>query len=138
MSGWLLDTNIVSELRRRDRTNPGVSQWFNQMEENSLYLSVVTIGEIRKGIESLRPRDPSQAQVFDKWLNLLKSSFADRILPIDTTVVEIWGKLQAIRPVPSIDAFLAATADYHNLTLVTRNTHDFEGLGIQILNPFSN
>lgn len=137
MSRWLLDTNIISELRRRDRTNTGVSSWFNPLDENSLFLSVVTIGEIRKGIERLRPRDPHQALVFDQWLNELKSSYADRILPIDTPIVETWGNLQAIRPVPTIDAFLAATAICHDLTLVTRNTPDFAELGIHLLNPFS-
>lgn len=137
MSGYLLDTNIVSELRRRDRTNVGVLSWFNSVDDNDLFLSVMTLGEIRKGIEQLRRRDATQAVVLEQWLNTLETTFAARLLAVDSDTADQWGKLQAIRPVPIVDALLAATCLRDTLTLVTRNDTDFDGLGISVLNPFS-
>jgi toxin FitB len=137
MSAYLLDTNIVSELRRRERVNPGLRSWFEGVENGELYLSVMTLGEVRKGIERLRPRDPAQAVVLERWLNTLERSFADRVLSIDADAADQWGKLQAIRPLPEIDALIAATCIRDDLTLVTRNDADFKGLGIRVLNPFS-
>jgi predicted nucleic acid-binding protein len=137
MSGYLLDTNIVSELRRRDRTNPGVLTWFHSVDDDDLFLSVMTLGEIRKGIEQLRRRDATQAVVLEQWLNTLETTFAGRLLAVDSDAADQWGKLQAIRPVPIVDALLAATCLRDTLTLVTRNDTDFDGLGISVLNPFS-
>ena len=139
MSGYLLDTNIVSELRRRERTNAGVLTWFHSVDDDDIFLSVMTLGEIRKGIGQLRRRDATQAVVLEQWLNILETTFAGRLLAVDSDAADQWGKLQAIRPVPIVDALLAATClrDTLTLTLVTRNDTDFDGLGISVLNPFS-
>jgi toxin FitB len=137
MSSWLLDTNIVSELRKGKRCDVRVLTWFESTEDFDLHLSVMTLGEIRKGIERLRIRDQKQAFILEVWLERLRSDFQDRILDISPAVADYWGRLQGIRPIPVVDAAIAATALEHDLTLVTRNTHDFEGLGLRVLNPFS-
>jgi toxin FitB len=131
---FLLDTNVVSEIRRgRDRR---VRAWSEQAEDIDLRLSVMTLGEIRKGIELLRVRDPAQADVFAGWLGDLYTTFADRILPIDAPVADEWGRLNAVTPRNTIDSLIAATARVHDLTVVTRNTSDFEGCGVRLLNPW--
>jgi predicted nucleic acid-binding protein len=137
MSDFLLDTNLISELRRRDRSNPGVRQWFNAIDDDQLFLSVITLGEIRKGIERLRPRAPAQAVVLERWLSTLEKSFSERLLPIDKPTADQWGKIQAIRPLPEIDALIAAACLQNDLTLVTRIDADFSGIGIRVLDPFS-
>ena len=97
---------------------------------------MLTLGEIRKGIELLRDRDPAQAEVFASWLNELRTRFADRIVPIDDRVAEEWGRLNAAAPRNTIDGLIAATARIRGLTVVTRNTDDFEGCGVPLLNPW--
>ncbi len=128
---------IFSELRRRDRTDAGVLTWFHSVDDDDLFLSVMTLGEIRKGIEQMRRKDVTQAVVLELWLYTLERTFAGRLLAVDSGVADQWGKLQAIRPVPIVDALLAATCLRETLTLVTRNDTDFDGLGISLLNPFS-
>ena len=131
---FLLDTNAVSEIRRgRDQW---VRAWVSEVADADLHLSVLTLGEIRKGIELLRDRDPAQAEVFASWLNELRTRFADRIVPIDDRVAEEWGRLNAAAPRNTIDSLIAATARIHELTVVTRNTGDFEGCGVPLLNPW--
>lgn len=137
MPGFLLDTNILSEVRKGPRrSRPEVYTWWLGMADKELFLSVLTLGEIRKGIERLRSKDPMQAIALESWLTELKRGFGDRILGISTNVAEGWGRLQALRPLPEIDALLAATTMAHDLVLVTRNENDFAGLGLQVLNPF--
>lgn len=136
MPGCLLDTNILSELRRERRADEGFMAWFDAEPEAGMFLSVMTLGEIRKGIERLRPRDPKQAAVLDLWQDRLERRFADKILPVTPQIADRWGRLQASRPVPAVDALLGAIALEHDLTLVTRNEADFAGLGIRVLNPF--
>jgi hypothetical protein len=131
---FLLDTNAVSEIRRgRDQW---VRAWVSEVADAELHLSVLTLGEIRKGIELLRDRDPAQAEVFASWLNELRTRFADRIVPIDDRVAEEWGRLNAAAPRNTIDGLIAATARIRGLTVVTRNTDDFEGCGVPLLNPW--
>jgi predicted nucleic acid-binding protein len=131
---FLLDTNAVSEIRRgRDQW---VRAWVSEVADADLHLSVLTLGEIRKGIELLRDRDPAQAEVFASWLNELRTRFADRIVPIDDRVAEEWGRLNAAAPRNTIDGLIAATARIRGLTVVTRNTDDFEGCGVPLLNPW--
>jgi predicted nucleic acid-binding protein len=137
MSGWLLDTNVVSELRKRERGNVGVRSWIDSAAEENLFLSALTLGEIRKGVELLRARDPIQATLLEQWLNNLKKEFDSHLLQIDSEIAEKWGRLQAIRPLPIVDALIAATCLRHDLTLVTRNNADFRDLGVSLLNPFS-
>ena len=132
---FLLDTNVVSEIRRgRD---PGVRAWAREVDDIDLYLSVLTLGEIRKGIEMLRDRDPAQAEAFAHWLGELETRFADRILSIDVRVAEEWGRLNAASPRNTVDSLIAATAGIFGLTVVTRNTGDFQGCGIPLINPWS-
>jgi predicted nucleic acid-binding protein len=131
---FLLDTNAVSEIRRgRDQW---VRAWVSEVADADLHLSVLTLGEIRKGIELLRDRDPAQAEGFASWLNELRTRFADRIVPIDDRVAEEWGRLNAAAPRNTIDGLIAATARIRGLTVVTRNTDDFEGCGVPLLNPW--
>ena len=136
MVKYLLDTNIISEIRKGPRCHPNVAAWYSNLEEESLYLSVLVLGEIRKGIEGLRGRDAGKANVLDLWLEQLQTSFQSQILPVDTTISQEWGRLSSLHTVPVIDGLLAATATLHGLVLVTRNTRDFADLGIQLLNPF--
>ena len=133
---FLLDTNVISEVRKGPRCDPNVSKWYAGLEESQLYLSVLTIAEIRRGVELIQRRDPNQAKVLDDWLGEVMKWFATRILTVDAQVADAWGKLSAIRPVPVVDGVLAATAMVHDLTLVTRNVSDVSGLGVQVLNPF--
>lgn len=137
MPGFLLDTKVLSEIcKGPERANPAVRDWWRAMEGEEIFLSVMTMGEIRKGIDRLRLKDASQALVLDRWLEQVKLSFHERIIVVDVKVAELWGQLQATRALPEVDALLAATALAHDLVLVTRNEGDFAGLGIQVLNPF--
>jgi toxin FitB len=131
---FLLDTNVVSEIRRGGDAN--VATWSGEVADADLYLSVLTLGEIRNGIELLRHRDPHQADVFAVWLEQLRENFADRILSIDGSVAEAWGRLNAPGERKTVDSLIAATAVVHGLTVVTRNTKDFEGCGVRLLNPW--
>ncbi|MFZ2051091.1 MAG: type II toxin-antitoxin system VapC family toxin [Solirubrobacteraceae bacterium] len=131
---FLLDTNAVSEIRRgRDRN---VRAWAEAVDDLDLHLSVLTLGEIRMGIDRLRNRDAAQADVFARWLSELSTRFADRILAVDVRVADEWGRLNAVAPRSTVDSLLAATALIHGLTVVTRNTKDFEGCAVRLLDPW--
>jgi len=133
---FLIDTNIISELRKGDRCDPGVASWWAGVAEDDLWLSALVLGEIRKGVEMARHRDPQKAAALEAWLADVVSGFGDRVLPVDIAVAEEWGRMTAIRSVSVIDALLAATARANGLILVTRNVADVAGLGVEILNPF--
>jgi len=133
---FLIDTNIISEVRKGARCNPGVAKWWAEVAEGDIWLSTLILGEIRKGVELARRRDPEKASVLEAWLGEVVSGFGDRVLPVDAATAEEWGRMSAIRPVPVIDALLAATAKTNGLTLVTRNEADVAGLGVDVLNPF--
>jgi predicted nucleic acid-binding protein len=133
---YLIDTNIISEVRKGKRCDPNVASWYEKIEDASLYLSVLVIGEIRKGIERVRLTDNAQANAIENWLVAVDKAFGERILPVDRAVANEWGRLNARRPLPVIDVLLAATAKIHHMTLVTRNTADIADLGVHILNPF--
>ncbi len=133
---YLIDTNVLSELRRK-QPDPKVTAWMQARHPQSLFLSVLTLGEIRKGIERLG--DAGRRQSLLDWLEIeLAHYFMGRLLAIDAATADRWGRLmaQAGRPLPAIDALLAATALQHDLTLVTRNTEDFAGLGLELINPW--
>jgi len=135
---YLIDTNVLSELRRKS-PDPGVLAWFSQRPPTTLYLSVLTLGEIRKGIEGVD--DARRRQSLIDWVETdLPTFFTGRILSVDGAVADRWGRLVAAagRPVPAIDSLLAATALEHDLVLVTRNVKDFCGLPVQLFNPWSN
>jgi predicted nucleic acid-binding protein len=133
---FLIDTNIISEIRKGDRCDPVVAAWWADVSEEDLWLSALVLGEIRKGVELARKRDPAKAAALEAWLGEVVSGFGDRVLPIDAAVAEEWGRLSAIRPTPVTDALLAATAKVNGLTLATRNGADVAGLGVEVLNPF--
>jgi len=132
---YLLDTNVVSELRR-PKAHAGLIEWFDDQPAQALFLSIVTVGEIRQGIEQLRSRDAKQANLLNRWLGGLAQFYEDRLLFVDGSVADEWGRLRARRSVPVMDALIAATARVHGLTLVTRNVRDFANLGVPLLNPF--
>lgn len=133
---YLVDTNALSELRRKQPAQQVVA-WFADRPRQALYLSVLTLGEIRKGIERLGD-GPRQQQLLD-WLEVeLPNYFLGRVLAVDAHTADRWGRLlgSAGRPLPAVDSLLAATALQHDLTLVTRNTADFAGLGVRLINPW--
>jgi predicted nucleic acid-binding protein len=134
---FLVDTNVVSELRKGERANVKVRGWFRSVDGAELYLSVLVIGELRQGIEGLRRRDPPAAAKLDRWLGELVQRYADRTLPVDAAVADRWGRLNVPDLVPAVDGMLAATALVHSLTLVTRNTRDVRRTGVRHLDPFS-
>ncbi len=134
---YLIDTNVISEVRKGARCNPHVAAWYASIDDGELYLSVLVLGEIRKGIERARLSNPAQSRALEKWLAAVEKSFVARILPVDQTVADEWGRMSAKRPVPTIDALLAATARVHRVTLVTRNVADVVDLGADVINPFT-
>lgn len=131
---FLLDTNVVSDLRK-PKVSASLLEWFDEQPAHQLFLSIVTVGEVRQGVEQLRRRDPRQAGVLDRWLNGLTQFYEDRLLFVDGSVIEEWGRMRARRSVPVMDALIAATAKVHGLTLVTKNIRDFADLGVPLLNP---
>jgi predicted nucleic acid-binding protein len=139
VSGFLLDTNCISELVR-PRPEPRVLKWFDSVDEGVLYLSVLTLGEIRKGLVTL-PHGKRRA-LLERWLEVdLRARFSGRLLPIDASVAQLWGTLaaQAKRTgmsLPVIDGLLAATALHHNLTIVSRNTSDFLNSQVSVMDPW--
>jgi len=135
--GYLIDTNVLSELQKGDRADPGVRAWYASAAGGDLYLSVLVLGEVRQGIERLRRRDPERAQRLEQRMALIQARLADRILPVSAAVAERWGRNNVPDALPVIDGLLAATALEHDLTLVTRNVRDVQRSGVRLLNPFS-
>jgi len=133
---YLLDTNIVSEISKRT-PNAGVLQWFGATEDTDLFLSVITLGEIRKGIEQKRRSDPGRAGRLERTLETIRTDYRGRIIPVSEEVAEEWGRMCMIYPNHPVDNLLSATASIHHLTLVTRNLRDVEMHAISTLNPFT-
>jgi hypothetical protein len=134
--GVLLDTNIISEVRKGDRCHANVAVWYAGLSDADIFLSTLVVGEIGKGVERVRTTDQAKAEALEGWLSAVVDGFAERILPIDTRAAEEWGRMSAIRSVPVINALLAATAKVNGLILATRNVADVQGLGADVLNPF--
>jgi predicted nucleic acid-binding protein len=133
---FLLDTNVVSELRK-SAPHPRVAEWHTTHSRATVYLSTLVVGEIRRGIDRLRPRDPKQADVLERWLAGLTASYHERLLPVTAEIAEEWGRMSATtQPPPVIDGLMAATASVHSLTLVTRNVADVARTGVPLVNPF--
>ena len=134
---YLLDTNVLSELRRK-ASNAGVVEWFATRPASTLFLSVLTLGELRKGVESVS--DATRRMALLDWLEAdLPAFFTGRILPVDAPVADRWGRMLAAagRPLPAIDSLLAATAAHHGLSLVSRNVRDLANLGLEVINPWA-
>jgi predicted nucleic acid-binding protein len=134
---FLLDTNIISEIRRRERAHPKVAHWVGRTPVEEIGTSVMVLAEIRRGIELKRRSDPEQAKSLDQWYSQMRARLGDRVLPIDEPVAETWSLIGIRTPLPLIDGLLAATAKVHGLTLVTRNVADFPVAGLSLLNPFT-
>lgn len=134
---YLLDTNVISELRKGERADPAVAAWFAGLGEAEIYLSVLTLGEIRRGVESVRRRDPEAGAALDSWLGRVAEAHRERVLPVDRAVAEEWGRLGVPDPLPVVDGLLAATARVHGLTLATRNVADIAATGAALVNPFA-
>lgn len=137
---YLVDTNVISEARKGERSHPGVKAFFRSAAraDETLFLSVVTIGELRRGVELIRHRgDRPQALLLERWLQDLLSSFADRILDFDAEAAQVWGRLRVPHPENELDKQIAATALVHDLTVVSRNADHFAASGVPTLNPFS-
>jgi toxin FitB len=134
---FLLDTNIISEIRKRERAHPNIVRWVARTAVEDIGTSVLVLAEIRRGIELKRRSDPQQAKSLDRWFWRMRTRLEDRVLPVDEPVAETWALLGIPDPLPLIDGLLAATAKVHDLTLVTRNIADIGSSGVAVLDPFS-
>lgn len=132
---FLVDTDVASEIGR-PRADRRVVEWSNSVDPQALYLSVLTLGEISRGIESLGRRDAARSQNLQRWFDGLRHQYARRIVAVDSEIAEFWGRLDAKRSMPIVDGLLAATAIVHGMTLVTRNVRDIADTGVTILNPW--
>lgn len=134
---YLVDTNVISEARKGSKANRGVLEFFQRADANDLYLSAQTIGEIRRGLENIRRRgDLLQAKKLEKWLDLVVTDYADRILGFDEEAAQIWGRLMSPHHEHPVDKQIAAIALIYDLTIVTRNVDDFRSTGTKVENPF--
>lgn len=137
---YLIDTDVISEARKREKANPGVRSFFQNaaLDNAPLYLSVVTIGELRQGVESLRHRgDSAQANRLERWLIGIAADFSASVLSFDEDMAHVWGKLRVPHPENPVDKQIAATALLHDLIVVTRNDAHFRPTGVKVLNPFA-
>jgi predicted nucleic acid-binding protein len=136
---YLVDTNVISEIRKRARANKGVRAFFRQAvrEDSDIYLSVVTVAELRRGVELVRRRgDTQQATILETWLGVIMANYAQNILSVDEEIGQLWGRLRVPRLEHALDKLIAATALIHDLTVITRNVEDFAGTGVRLSNPF--
>jgi len=136
---YLIDTNVVSEARKQARANPGVIDFFDHVvaADAPIYLSAISVGELRRGIELLLHRgDHAQAKLLESWLTAILSQFAANILDFDADAAQVWGRLRVPRPEHALDKQIAAIALVNDLIVVTRNTIDFDGTGVRLMNPF--
>lgn len=136
---YLIDTNVISESRKRSKADSGVQAFFKQVAEEDarVFISVVTVGELRRGVELIRHRgDRRQATQLEKWLDQLLGDYEDRVLDITGDIAQLWGRLRVPHPENALDKQIAATALIYDLTVVTRNHKDFSKTGVRLLNPF--
>ena len=133
---FLIDTNVISEIRKRGRAHPNVVEWVHRTPVGEIGTSVLVLAEIRRGIELKRRTDRKQAQLLDRWFSQMRTRLGDRVLPVDEPIAEAWALMGVPNPLPLIDGLLAATAKVRRLTLVTRNVADVSGTGISVLDPF--
>ena len=137
---YLIDTNVISEIRKKSKANKGVRAFFKQAidDETQIFISVVTVGELRRGVELIRYRgDARQANQLEKWLVALMTEYQDHILDINQDIAQLWGRLRVPHPENALDKQIAATALIYELTVVTRNHKDFVKTGVPVLNPFT-
>jgi toxin FitB len=135
---FLLDTNVLSELRKKRRNEPKVQGWLSSVDSEDLFTSVIVVGEIRRGIEKIRPTDPVFASQLELWLHKLQIDYQDRILSITEEIAEFWGTICPNDPLPEPDGLIVATALHYGITLVTRNVEHVRRSGVKLLNPWEN
>jgi toxin FitB len=136
---YLIDTNVISETRKKENANPGVAKFFGSVaaSREPVYLSVVSVGELRRGVEMIRRRgDTVQANLLEAWLLTVLDEYEENILPFEADAAQVWGRLRAPNPGHELDKQIAAIALVNGLTVVTRNTADFEETGVKLINPF--
>ena len=131
-----MDTTVLSELRKGERANAHLLDWFSHVADREIHLSVLVIGQVRRAVETIRRRDEAQAAALARWLTQLLAAHAERIISVDDRVADEWGRLAAIRTAPVVDTLMAATALVHGLVLVTRNVEDVTWTGASCLDPF--
>ena len=134
---FLLDTNVISEIRKRDRAHANVARWVAATPADKIFTSVVVLAEIRRGIELKRRRDPLQADRLDAWFGTMRNRLGTRVYAVDEAIADAWAVMSVPDPLPLVDGILAATAKVHGLTLVTRNVADVARTGIAVVDPFS-
>ncbi len=136
---YLIDTNVISEVRKKSRANPGVIDFFRRVASagDPVYLSVITIGELRRSVELIRLRgDAEQARLLEDWLCAVLDQYGDKVLDFDADAAQVWGRLRAPNHEHALDKQIAAIALVHDLTVITRNSADFAGTGVKVLDPF--
>jgi toxin FitB len=136
VTGYLLDTNVVSELRKGSRVDRNLRRWFDDRADAECWLSVLVVGELQRGIELIGRRDQAAASVLKSWLDSVMAGYDDRIIPVTTAICLRWAGLSVPDPLPVVDGLLAATALEHGLTFVTRNVNDVQRTGVAVVNPF--
>jgi hypothetical protein len=134
---FLVDTNVISELKRGRNAAPAVTAWFATVPAAQIFTSVVVLGEIRRGIELLARRDKPQAEMLERWYASMREQLGTRVLPVDEPVMVMWSRISVPDPLPSYDGLIAATALVHNVTVATRNTADFRRVGVAAVDPWS-
>lgn len=134
--GFLLDTTVLSELRKGDRADPAVVAWYESADGERLYISVIVLGELRRGVELKRRREPGAGASLDRWLRRLQRDFGDRVIAIDLVAADEWGRLGVPDALPVSDGLIAASALANDLTVVTRNVQDFARAGVPVLDPW--
>lgn len=137
MTGYLLDTNVVSELRKGSRGNPEVRAWLEIQRAAQLWLPVLVVGELRRGVHLIGRRDAASAAVLAQWLDGIIEDFSDRILPVTATIAQQWAAMSVPDQIPVVDGLMAATAAVHDLTVVTRNVADIGRTGVRWVDPFT-
>ena len=133
---YLVDTNVVSELRKGERADPLVTDWFRRRRTQDVFLSVLTVSELRRGVRRIRRRDSQAASVLDAWLDRILDRFRDRVLDVDLAVAERWSRLGVPDPLTDVDGLIVATALVHDLVVVTRNVKHIARTGVRHFNPF--
>ena len=132
----LVDTNVISELRRGRNANSRVVSWFSGTPPERVFTSVIVLGEIRRGIELVSRRDKPQAEALAQWYDAVRERLGDRVLVIDEPVMTVWARISVPDVLPAYDGLIAATALLHGLTVATRNTRDYHRAGVQVVNPW--